>query len=80
MSRSIGDLNAHRIGVSHAPDVKEFKSGGVSRSIGDLNAHRIGVLHTPDVKEFKVDASARMILLASDGVWDMLDNEEAGLA
>ena len=34
-------------------------------------------LETYNPKSEKVDASARMILLASDGVWDMLDNAEA---
>ena len=47
----------------------------VSRTIGDLNASCLGVIPEPEVKECIVDDNCKYIIIASDGLWDVLDNK-----
>jgi len=49
----------------------------VSRALGDLNALRSGLIPTPEVFTHVVRDEDRFIILASDGVWEFIDNEEA---
>ena len=49
----------------------------VSRTLGDLNAERAGVVPTPEVLTHRVAAEDRFVLLASDGVWEFIDMNEA---
>jgi len=49
----------------------------MSRSLGDLQAHQVGVSHLPDVKRHDLGPEDKLLLIASDGVWDMFSNEEA---
>ena len=46
----------------------------MSRSIGDIEAHRVGVISTPDVLEIDLKTSDRAIVIASDGIWEVLPN------
>ncbi len=49
----------------------------MSRSLGDFVVHSVGVLSTPEFTEVDLDAAADcMLVLASDGLWDFLSNEE----
>jgi serine/threonine protein phosphatase PrpC len=49
----------------------------MSRSIGDRIAHEIGVISTPICHSFNLyPAFDQFIVLASDGVWDVMDNFE----
>lgn len=49
----------------------------LSRALGDF-FYGEGVPATPDVVEWKVDrARDEMVVLATDGLWDVLSNEEA---
>jgi serine/threonine protein phosphatase PrpC len=46
------------------------------RSLGDTVAHSIGVTHEPDVVQRQLQPGLdRILILASDGIWDMLSNE-----
>ena len=47
----------------------------MSRSIGDLIASTLGVIPEPKFIEDKVDKDTKFIVVASDGVWEFLDNE-----
>ena len=47
----------------------------MSRSIGDLVASTLGVIPEPKFIEDKVDKDTKFIVIASDGVWEFLDNE-----
>ena len=48
----------------------------MSRSIGDLIASTLGVVPEPEFRETKIDENAQFIILASDGVWEFLKNED----
>ena len=49
----------------------------MSRSIGDRVAHEIGVISTPICHKFPLYPSFdQFIVIASDGVWDVMDNFE----
>jgi len=60
--------------------LKDVKSPGlaVSRSFGDIVATTIGVISEPDVYEIRVKPEDRVLVIATDGVWDKLNNEEVG--
>lgn len=44
----------------------------MSRSLGDRVAHSVGVIATPVITEHVLDAQDRFILIASDGVWEVM--------
>ena len=48
----------------------------MSRSIGDLIAHTAGVTCTPEIKTIKFTGKERAIVIASDGLWEFVSNEE----
>ena len=47
----------------------------MSRSIGDLIASTLGVIPEPKFIEDKIDKDTKFIVIASDGVWEFLDNK-----
>ena len=49
----------------------------VARALGDLNALRAGLIPTPDIFTHVVAAEDQFLILASDGVWEFIDNAEA---
>jgi serine/threonine protein phosphatase PrpC len=50
----------------------------MSRSIGDFVAHSAGVIADPEVMRFVLNQDHKFIVVASDGVWEFLSNEEIG--
>ncbi|KAF0934182.1 hypothetical protein E2562_023442 [Oryza meyeriana var. granulata] len=48
----------------------------MARSLGDLRLKRHGVISTPEVTARRVSGADLFIVLATDGVWDVLSNEE----
>ena len=48
----------------------------MSRSIGDVAAHQIGVSALPVVMQYRLSEADRLLIISTDGVWDMLDNAE----
>ena len=48
----------------------------MSRSIGDLVAARVGVISTPEIIEHELESEDKFIVLASDGIWEFISNEE----
>lgn len=65
------------------PFPRVFKPGcrlpalNMSRSLGDLLAKEYGVISEPEVKKIHLDPSKKFIILASDGIWEFITNEEA---
>ena len=50
----------------------------MSRSIGDKSGEQCGIIPTPVVSTFRVHPGAdQFLVVASDGVWDVLDNRDA---
>lgn len=47
----------------------------MSRSIGDKIATQVGVTSEPEILEFQLTEEDKIIVLASDGVWEFLSNE-----
>ena len=57
----------------------EYSPGlAMTRSFGDALAHSIGVSSTPDVREIKLHSEDKMLVVASDGIWEFLTNLEVG--
>ena len=55
----------------------EYPGLAMSRSIGDGYAHKIGVIHEPEIFDFNLNnARPKAIILASDGVFEFVKNEE----
>lgn len=48
----------------------------MSRSMGDKVAHSVGVSAEPEVLEFTLGLDDKFLILASDGVWEFLSNED----
>ena len=48
----------------------------MSRSIGDYIAHSVGVATDAEVKRFELTAEDKFLIIASDGVWEFLSNEQ----
>lgn len=48
----------------------------MSRSIGDSSGSSLGVISIPICTEVGMTGNERFIVLASDGIWDVIDNED----
>jgi serine/threonine protein phosphatase PrpC len=48
----------------------------MSRSLGDRVAHTVGVSCEPEITEHMLDENDKILILASDGVWEFLTNIE----
>ena len=48
----------------------------MSRSLGDGMAHRIGVSHEPDLYHYKIHPHDLFLIMATDGLWDVLRNDQ----
>lgn len=46
----------------------------MSRSFGDSTAAKVGVNAVPEVREFTLALEDKIVVLASDGVWEFLTN------
>lgn len=50
----------------------------MSRSLGDEIAHSVGVSENPEVFRYDLGPDDKFIVIASDGVWEFMSNEEIG--
>ena len=48
----------------------------MSRSIGDLKGKKCGLISTPEIIEYKLDDRSKFMVIASDGIWEFLKNED----
>ena len=55
---------------------QDYPGLAMSRSIGDLKAKTIGVISEPGVLEYDINETTKFIVLASDGVWEFMKNED----
>jgi serine/threonine protein phosphatase PrpC len=49
----------------------------MSRSLGDSVVHRFGVSAEPEITEYQLTETDEFVILASDGIWDVVDNNQA---
>ena len=54
---------------------RDYPGLAMSRSIGDLKAKDIGVIPDPGIMEYDLCESSKYIVIASDGVFEFLNNE-----
>jgi serine/threonine protein phosphatase PrpC len=47
----------------------------MTRSFGDGTAARVGVIAEPEMSEVSLTKEDKVIILASDGVWEFLPND-----
>jgi serine/threonine protein phosphatase PrpC len=50
----------------------------MTRSFGDAVAARVGVTAEPELRELELSNNDKFMVLASDGVWEFMRNEEVG--
>ena len=48
----------------------------MSRSFGDEVGHEVGVIVNPEINEYEFVNEDKFIILASDGIWEFISNEE----
>ena len=56
---------------------EEYPGLAMSRSIGDLDAKKIGVIPNPQIVEYTLSSESKYMMVASDGIWEFISNEEA---
>ena len=58
---------------------KDIEAPGLAmtRSIGDTSANKIGVLPNPEFSSRDLTDEDKFIIIASDGIWEFISNEEA---
>eukprot|EP01035_Chromulina_nebulosa_P019097 gene19097-24925_t len=49
----------------------------MSRSLGDVIVHRSGVTSDPEIIEHVIVDDDEFLIIATDGVWDVIDNQTA---
>ena len=47
----------------------------LTRTLGDLYVKQYGVINTPDISVNDINEGINYVILASDGVWDVIDLE-----
>jgi serine/threonine protein phosphatase PrpC len=47
----------------------------MSRSVGDTVAHSVGCSCEPDITHTVLTPNDKIVLLASDGIWEFLENQ-----
>ena len=48
----------------------------MSRSFGDEVGHEVGVIVNPEIKDYEFVNEDKFIVVASDGIWEFISNEE----
>ena len=66
-------LGPHRVWLK----TKEFPGLAMSRSFGDKVAATVGVIAEPQVTHTAIGGTDKIVIIASDGVWEFLSNMEA---
>lgn len=49
----------------------------MSRSIGDIVSAKVGVISSPEISLYKISKNDKFLILASDGLWEFVSNEQA---
>ena len=79
VSRMINvDKDNEEVGPYRVWGKTQIKGPGLamSRSLGDGMAKKLGVLGEPDIYEYTLNEDDKFIIVASDGIWEYLSNED----
>ena len=49
----------------------------MSRSIGDHRSRELGVIPEPDIRHHKLCKADKLVIIASDGVWEVMSSQAA---
>ena len=70
------NANGERVGPARVwLKHKELPGLAMSRSFGDKAVAGVGVISEPEITETSIDVRHKVIVVASDGVWEFLDND-----
>lgn len=67
-----GESGPPRVWLGHL----DIPGLAMSRSLGDSVAHTAGVLSEPEMYEVELQDSDKIMVLASDGLWEFMSNQE----
>lgn len=66
------DIGPQRVWLQN----QEMPGLAMSRSLGDKIAHSVGVSSVPEVLEHTLGSDDKFVVIASDGVWEFISNDE----
>ena len=73
----IKDESGKSVGPYRVFDEYGLNGGlAISRSIGDHALNKSGVIPDPEIKEYEYSERDKALIIASDGVWEFLSNED----
>jgi len=67
----VGGMNMDSMGLDPWPGL------AVSRVLGHTGVQKVGITCVPDVKCIEFSTSDKVFILASDGIWDFIEPDEA---
>ena len=73
----VNDQNEHNRIIKDGGYIKNGRVCGelmISRAFGDWESKQYGVICSPHVTRLEINENSKYIILASDGVWDVLDD------
>lgn len=71
------NTNGERVGPARVwLKNKSLPGLAMSRSFGDKAVAEVGVISEPEITETSLDPRHKVIVVASDGVWEFLDNDQ----
>jgi serine/threonine protein phosphatase PrpC len=72
------DMQGNPLGPARVWHLHEDIPGlAMSRSFGDQAASEVGVNSIPEITEMNLIESDKFLILASDGVWEFISNDQA---
>jgi serine/threonine protein phosphatase PrpC len=63
------------VGAVRVWDASQIYGVAMSRSLGDMQVHPF-LIPTPEISTRVIDANDKLLILATDGVWDVMENDE----
>lgn len=72
----IHDSLGNKLGPYRVWKNEDLPGLAMARSIGDIECSEVGVISTPTFKKIKLSSKHMFMVLASDGIWDVMENNE----
>ena len=69
----VGETGPYRVWA----EGEDYPGLAMSRSIGDMDAKKCGVIPNPQIVEYIIDPYTKYMIVASDGIWEFISNEQA---